>query len=72
MTDQEMATVGDMLRKIDPGISEEDLRAKAAAAHPMTPEERREQMISFIMGTISSRSTMTRQEVAQYLEDNRW
>ena len=72
MVHQDITNVEAMLRGIDPGITEEELRAVAAKAHPMTPEDRREQRISFIMGTISSRSTMTREEVAQYLEDHRW
>jgi hypothetical protein len=69
---QEIATVEETLRNVDPGITEEELRAAAAAAREMTPEERREQMISFILGTVSSRSTMTRAEVVQYLEKHRW
>ncbi len=68
---QEIATVEETLRNINPGITEEELRA-AAAAREMTPDERREQMISFILGTVSSRSTMTREEVVQYLEKHRW
>jgi hypothetical protein len=71
MTRHEIATVEERLRKIDPGITEDDLRAAAAAAREMTPEDRLEQMISFILGTMSSRSTMTREEVIQYLEKRR-
>ena len=66
-----MVSIEDSLQDIDPGITDEELRA-AAAAREMTPEERREQMISFILGTVSSRSTMTREEVVQYLEKHRW
>ena len=67
-----MVSIEDSLQDIDPGITDEELRAAAAAAREMTPEERREQMISFILGTVSSRSTMTREEVVQYLEKHRW
>ena len=72
MTHQEIAAVEEQLQNVDPGITEEKLRAAAAAAREMTPDERREQMISFILGTVSSRSTMTREDVVQYLEKHRW
>ena len=72
MTRQEIAAVEEQLQNVDPGITEEKLRAVAAAAREMTPDERREQMISFILGTVSSRSTMTREDVVQYLEKHRW
>ena len=65
-----MVGIEDTLQRIDPGITEEELRA--AADWKMTPEERREQMISFILGTVSSKSTMTRDEVIKYLDDNLW
>lgn len=44
----------------------EELRR--AAGRPMTPEERRQQMISFVMGTMGSDSTITRKEVAELLD----
>lgn len=44
----------------------EELRK--TAGRPMTPEERRQQMISFVMGTMGSGSTITRKEVAELLD----
>lgn len=44
----------------------EELRK--AAVRPMTPEERRQQMISFVMGTVGGDSTITRKEVAELLD----
>ncbi len=41
---------------------------RKAAGRPMTPEERRQQMISFVMGTMGSDSTITRKEVAELLD----
>ena len=58
------------LQRINPGLTIEELRK--AAAREVTPEERREQMISFIMGTVSSNSTITREEVARFLDENPW
>ena len=60
----------DSLQRINPGITVEELRK--AADREVSPEERREQMISFIMGTVSSNSTITREEVAKFLDENPW
>lgn len=38
------------------------------AGQNMTEEQVRAQKISFIMGTLSSKSTITREEVAAYLD----
>ena len=63
--------IADLLQSIDPGISEEELRNAVKGAGAMTPEQRREQLISFVLGTVSSKSTMTREEVIQFLEKRR-
>ena len=63
--------IADLLQSIDPGITEEELRNAVKGAGEMTPKQRREQLISFVLGTVSSKSTMTREEVIQYLEKRR-
>ena len=63
--------IADLLQSIDPGITEEELRYAVENAGEMTPEQRREQLISFVLGTVSSKSTMTREEVIQFLEKRR-
>lgn len=42
---------------------------KRAAARPMSREERREQRVSFIVGTMGSDSTVTREEVERILDE---
>lgn len=42
---------------------------KRAAARQMSREERREQRISFIVGTMGSDSTVTREEVERVLDE---
>ena len=39
-----------------------------AAGQPMTPVERQEQRVSFIMGTMSRDSTITREEVKEIIK----
>jgi hypothetical protein len=39
-----------------------------AAKHAMTPEERREQRLSFVMGMLPSENKMTREQVAAFLD----
>ncbi|MDE2816892.1 MAG: hypothetical protein OXM03_05375 [Chloroflexota bacterium] len=63
--------IADLLQSIDPSITEEELRNAVEDAGEMTPEQRREQLISFVLGTVSSKSTMTREEVIQFLEKRR-
>ena len=63
--------IADLLQPIDPGITDEELRNAVEVAGEMTPEQRREQLISFVLGTVSSKSTMTREDVIQYLEKRR-
>lgn len=63
--------IANLLQSIDPGITEEELRNAVEDAGEMTPEQRREQLISFVLGTVSSKSTMTREEVIQFLEKRR-
>ena len=43
---------------------------KKASARKMTPEERHQQKVSFIMGTIGSDSTLTREDVQRILEEH--
>lgn len=52
-------------------ISEEDpitAMLREAAMRPFRPGERREQMISFMMGTLGDDSTISREEVVAHLE----
>ena len=42
---------------------------KRAVARPMSREERREQRVSFIVGTMGSDSTVTREEVERILDE---
>lgn len=39
-----------------------------ALSHVMTPEERRAQKISFIYGMLDNDSTLTKEDVAQWLD----
>ena len=50
-------------------VSESDVleALRKAASQPMTPEERHQQMVSFVMGTMSMDSTITRDEVEEIL-----
>ena len=41
-----------------------------ALSHRVTPEERRAQRVSLIMGLRSKNSTLTREEVASFLDQN--
>ena len=41
---------------------------RQAAGQPMTAEQRRKQMVSFVMGTMSSDSTITMEEVEEILK----
>ena len=41
---------------------------RRAASQPMTPDERHQQMVSFVMGSMSMDSTITREEVESILE----
>lgn len=43
------------------------LREKAL--RPMTPQERYQQRVSFIMGMLDSKSTLTRADVERHLEN---
>lgn len=47
-----------------------DQIAEKARAHKMTPTERRAQRISLIMGLRSKDSTLTRDQVASFLDEN--
>lgn len=47
-----------------------DQIAAKARAHKVTPEERRAQRVSLIMGLRSKNSTLTREEVASFLDQN--
>jgi len=47
-----------------------DQIAEKARAHKVTPEERRAQRVSLIMGLRSKNSTLTREEVASFLDQN--
>lgn len=42
---------------------------KRAANRPMTPEERHQQKVSFIVGTMGSDSAITREDVHRILEE---
>ena len=55
------------LQHIAPGITEDELRR--AAQVKLSPAERRAQMISFVMGTIGSKSTITREEVKKFVDE---
>ena len=55
----------DKLIEMESSVSEEMLRE--AAKRKMTPAERQRQMISFMTGLLSLRSTMTRQDVEKYV-----
>jgi len=44
--------------------------AEKARKHVVTPEERRAQRISLIMGLRSKKSTLTREDVASFLDEN--
>lgn len=41
---------------------------RKVAGQSMTPDERHQQMVSFVMGTMSMDSTITREEVESILE----
>ena len=41
---------------------------KEVAGQPMTAEQRHKQMVSFVIGTMSSDSTLTREEVEKMLD----
>lgn len=41
---------------------------RKVAGQSMTPDERHQQMVSFVMGTMSMNSTITREEVESILE----
>lgn len=41
---------------------------RKVAGQSMTPDERHQQMVSFVMGTMSMDSTITREEVERILE----
>ncbi len=47
-----------------------DQIAEKARSHKVTPEERRAQRVSLIMGLRSKNSTLTREEVASFLDQN--
>ena len=47
-----------------------DQIVEKARAHKVTPDERRAQRISLIMGLRSKNSTLTRDEVASFLDQN--
>lgn len=47
-----------------------DQIVEKARKHRVTPEERRAQRISLIMGLRSKNSTLTREEVASFLDSN--
>ncbi len=47
----------------------EQIKEKART-HVVTPEERRKQRISLMMGLRSNNSTLTREEVASFLDTN--
>jgi hypothetical protein len=47
-----------------------DQIAEKARTHRVTPEERRAQRVSLIMGLRSKKSTLTREEVASFLDQN--
>jgi hypothetical protein len=40
---------------------------REAAGRPMTPEQRHQQKVSFIMGTMGEGSTVTREEIERIL-----
>lgn len=44
--------------------------AEKARNHKMTPQERRAQRISLLMGLRSKNSTVTKEEVASFLDQN--
>ena len=53
------------MRRTDPQVLK---TLRDAAGRPMAPEERLKQMVSFIMGTMSEGSTITREEVKRMIE----
>ncbi|HEY5305586.1 MAG TPA: hypothetical protein VIJ52_02810 [Pseudolabrys sp.] len=44
--------------------------AEKARAHKMTPAEKRAQRVSLMMGVRSKNSTLTREQVASFLNEN--
>lgn len=46
-----------------------DALVAKARSHKMTPQERRAQRVSLIMGVRSERSTLTREKVAEILDE---
>ena len=53
------------MRRKDPQV----LKAlRNAAGRPMTPEDKHKQRVSFIMGTMSRDSTITREEVTKIIK----
>lgn len=46
-----------------------DALLERARAHVMTPEERREQRISFVYGMLPFRSTLTKDDVRRMMQD---
>ena len=57
------------LQNTGQSITEEVLRK---AVRKLTPSERRQQMISWIMSTLPRDSTTTREDVVKFLDDNPW
>ena len=60
--------IAEMLRGIPQEPDEIDVRLRDSVRPALTREEIREQKISFVMGMMSERSTMTREEVAELLD----
>ena len=63
-----MAQLRDLLH-IEAKLSDVELRK---AVRKLRPDERREQMVSWMMSTIPHDSTTTREDVVRFLDDNPW
>ena len=62
-----MYSLQDLVALSDEDSQEVEAVWRKAAQRKMTPGERQEQMISFIMGSFSLRSAVKREDVAKYI-----
>lgn len=59
-----------MFKKQDKSFEDFEQLLKKAAQRKMTPEERREQRVSFVMGMLPADSPLTKDEVRKMLNKN--
>lgn len=62
-----MTQLRDLVDLAEQDLEQTDALLRKAAEYKMTPAERQRQMISFIMGNFSLKSTVKREDVEQYI-----